>query len=394
MKGVYTACRKNGTAVCISYSPPGERRVRETIELVPEGRGFAKRLRAASKRAEKALVTRQAAIVEGKYGLVRPQKRMTLARFVETIYADDLRQRGIRTAEKEIERITTAPLGRYFGPVQLADLTEFRIRRYLKDRKDGKMKRGGKGGYSGVSAGGLNRDLARLSNLWNAAKRRGLVSGENPCRLVGRLEEPEGRVRYLTPEEESRLLAALRPDVRRIVEVGLHTGIRLKALLGLRWNCADLSLGQIAIPRELDKAKKGYRVALNPRVREILAELPRHSEYVFPAADGTPRQSIRTAFQAACRRAEIEDFRFHDLRHTAASRIVMAGGSLYDAGQHLGHRTPSMTARYAHLSPGHMRDVAALTMAPKPAEVIGLENARGSVTRLSRGRAAGPGAAS
>ena len=378
MKGIYTVKRKDGTAVSIGYTPPGEQRVREVVEFVREGREFARRLREAEKRAEKVLVKRKAAIVDGRHELARPQKSMTLARFVETVYADELRERGIRTADQEIQRLTDAPLGQYFGAIQLSDLTEFRVRQYLKARRDGKIERRGAGRRKTVGSGALNRDLSRLSNLWNVAKRKGLVRGDNPCALVGRLAEPEGRVRFLTPDEERRLLEALVPDVRRIVEVALHTGIRLGALLRLRWQHVDFSLGQIAIPQELDKAKRGYRVAMNDRVREVLSELPRHSEYAFAKPDGSPRRSIRTAFKAACRRAAILDFTFHDLRHTAASRIVMAGGSLYVAGRHLGHRTPSMAARYAHLSPDHMRDVAALTMARPGAEVVKLEDRRGA----------------
>jgi integrase len=87
------------------------------------------------------------------------------------------------------------------------------------------------------------------------------------------------------------------------------------------------------------------------------------------------RKSIRTAFRAACKRAGVEDFRFHDTRHDAASKIVMAGGSLYDAATHLGHRTLAMTQRYAHLSPDHMKRVADLTIR-EPGKVVQLREVR------------------
>ena len=83
-----------------------------------------------------------------------------------------------------------------------------------------------------------------------------------------------------------------------------------------------------------------------------------------PGRPGARRQSVRTAFRAACRRAGVEDFRWHDFRHTAASRIVQVGGTLLDAGEHLGHRTPLMTQRYAHLSPERRQRVADLTIPP------------------------------
>lgn len=99
-------------------------------------------------------------------------------------------------------------------------------------------------------------------------------------------------------------------------------------------------------------------------------------DVVFCRRDGSPRKNIRTAFERARKRAGLEDVRFHDLRHTAASRIVMGGGTLYDVTQHLGHRTLEMAKRYSHLSPGHMQKVADLTMAEVGAEVVELRRAR------------------
>ena len=119
MKGVYTVERKEGSAVYVSYTPPGEQRIRERVELVPRGRGFGRRLRDAERRAEKVLVRRKAAIVEGRHEIARPKASMRFARFVETIYAPELRDRGIRTAKIEIQRITTGPVGRYFGAMRL-----------------------------------------------------------------------------------------------------------------------------------------------------------------------------------------------------------------------------------------------------------------------------------
>ena len=73
MKGIYTVARKDGTAVYVSYSPPGERQIREKVELVPGGRGFGRRLREAVRRAEKVLIRRKAAIVEGRHEIARPK---------------------------------------------------------------------------------------------------------------------------------------------------------------------------------------------------------------------------------------------------------------------------------------------------------------------------------
>ncbi len=360
MKGIYTVDRKNGTTVCITYTPPGQARVRDIVEFVPAGREFTRRLREARKRAEKVLYKRMAAIVEGEHQLA-PRRTTTLKGFVDKYYADELRERrggGLRTAEKEIQRLTTGPVGREFGSTRLSELTEWRLRKYIRARKQ-----------AGVGPGAINRDLARLSNLWVSARKRKLVRGDNPLKDVGRLDEPHHRERYLEPDEETRLLDELHPDISRLVEVGIHTGIRLGALLGLHWRDVNFAREAISVPDTLSKSRESYSVPINSRASAVLKEVGSRASHtgpddlIFCKADGSPRKSVRTAWKAACKRAGLNGVRFHDLRHTAASRIVMAGGTLYDVQEHLGHRTAAMAQRYAHLSADHRRRVAELTLA-------------------------------
>ena len=374
MKGIYTRERKGGTAVYISYTPPREGRVREVVEFVTDGPAFSKRLREAEKRAEKVLIKRRAAIVEDRHELVRPKKAShTFATFVEKVYADELRDSGIRSAPKEIRRITIGAVGCYFGALQLSELNEWNLRKYIKARRD-----------DGAGPAVINRDLARISHLWNRAAKQKLVSGLNPVREVGRLKEPRGRVRYLTHEEEASLLAELPRDVRPIAEVALHTGIRRGALLGLRWRHVDFTTLMIEVTEELDKTGHGYYVAINARVREVLGDVSTRAaftgrdDFVFCLPDGSQRMGVRDAFEKARERAGLEDFRWHDFRHTAASRIVQAGGTLLDAGEHLGHRTLLMTQRYAHLSPERRQKVADLTISGRSAggDVIELGDAQ------------------
>ncbi len=371
MKGINTVNRKNGTSVCITYTPPGQARVRDIVEFVPAGREFTRRLREARKRAEMVLCKRRAAIVEGQHQLA-PRRTMTLSGFVDKYYADELRQRrggGLRTAEKEIQRLTTGPVGKEFGSTPISGLTEWRIQKYIRARR-----------VAGIGPGAINRDLARLSNLWRSAHKRKLVRGDNPLKDVDRLDEPRHRERFLEPDQEKKLLAELHPDIRRLAEVAIHAGIRLGALLGLRWRDVDLGRETIEVPDHLSKNRESYTVPINSRVGAILKELRSRANHIgsddliFCKGDGSPRKSVRTAWKAACKRAGLNGVRFHDLRHTAASRIVMAGGTLYDVQEHLGHKTAAMAQRYAHLSADHRRRVAELTLA-------------NSVTYLSRVRA-------
>ncbi len=124
---------------------------------------------------------------------------------------------------------------------------------------------------------------------------------------------------------------------------------------------------QIHVPDRLSKNRRSYVVPMSPTVREALRGLSERAgftgseDFVFCKRDGSRRRSIRTAWDHACEKAGLQNLRFHDLRHTAASRIVMAGGTLYDARQHLGQRTAAMTQRYAHLSADHQERIAELT---------------------------------
>ena len=176
------------------------------------------------------------------------------------------------------------------------------------------------------------------------------------------------------------MLDELHPDISRLVEVGIHTGIRLGALLGLHWRDVNFAREAISVPDTLSKSRESYAVPINSRASAVLKEVGSRASHtgpddlIFCKADGSPRKSVRTAWKAACKRAGLNGVRFHDLRHTAASRIVMAGGTLYDVKEHLGHKTTEMAQRYAHLSADHRRRVAELTVA-------------NSVTDLSRVRA-------
>ena len=141
------------------------------------------------------------------------------------------------------------------------------------------------------------------------------------------------------------------------VTVLLHTGFRRGELLGLRWRDVDLKGGVLTIP----KAKNGEarHVPLTSTVRTILSHRPRPLDgtaLVFPNSEG--HRDLRWAKKTvpgALRAAQIEDFRFHDLRHTFASRLAMEAVDLMTIRELMGHKTMAMTLRYSHLSPGHRR---------------------------------------
>jgi site-specific recombinase XerD len=208
-----------------------------------------------------------------------------------------------------------------------------------------------------VRPASVNRELAFLKRTYNVAIADGLLE-TNPVRQVKLLQENNARVRYLTDSEEIRLRAEMRETDWAIVALALHTGLRRGELFALRWDDVDFTTNVLTIPRT--KAGRTRHVPMNAAVRAILEALESRgrSPYVLPSAQGsTPRHAhdfVRRVFASALKRAQIDAFRWHDLRHTFASRLVMRGVDLRTVQELLGHADIRMTLRYSHLSPAHL----------------------------------------
>ncbi len=210
----------------------------------------------------------------------------------------------------------------------------------------------------GWSPATVNRYRSLMSLTYRLAIRAGKVR-ENPVRQVARRKENNLRVRFLDPEEEETLRAKIRelcPEREPEFDLALHTGLRRNELWRLRWRDVNFQAGLLTV-RE---AKNGQarHIPLNMVAEKALLTLSRQGagEYVLP---GPPERTPRTWdrwFERCVRAAGIADFRYHDLRHTFASRLVMAGVPLRTVAELLGHRTLSVVMRYAHLSPGHLRE--------------------------------------
>jgi integrase len=167
-----------------------------------------------------------------------------------------------------------------------------------------------------------------------------------------RLEkEPQGRLRWLTQEEITRLLNACgksrNKELRAAVVIALNTGLRLSEPLGLNWIFVDLSRGVIRL--EIMKSGRRREVPLNDDSYRALVNLA-------PKVEGRVFQTrfIKTAYNNAVAIAKL-DVNFHTLRHTFASWAVMRGVTLKKLQELLGHSSLAMTMRYAHLAPEHLR---------------------------------------
>ncbi len=210
----------------------------------------------------------------------------------------------------------------------------------------------------GLAPGTVNRYLSALSKAFSNAVKEWHWLRENPLRRVSKKPEPRGRVRYLSDEERAGLLNACRkselPELYLIVLFAMTTGMRRGELLGLRWQDVDLERHAAV----LHNTKNGDRrsVLIVPEVAALLREHGRvrrlDNDLVFPSR-GRKAAWFDTYWYAALAASKIEDFRFHDLRHTAASYLAMSGASVPELAAVLGHRTLQMVKRYAHLSDQH-----------------------------------------
>lgn len=220
----------------------------------------------------------------------------------------------------------------------------------------------------GLKPSSANREISYLRAIINRAANDWNLSTA-PFR-VRMFKEPPGRVRWLTPDEEERLLKESAPHLRNVLTFLMDTGCRREEALALTWRDVLFDGDRVRIVIQAEKAKNSTAAGRAvPRrsadlLRRLQAERPKGSEHVFLYAKkrGKPRQltAIKTAFNAACRRAGIDDLRVHDLRHHYASRLVQRGVPLQRVQHLLGHKSMRMTERYAHLAPSDLDDAVAV----------------------------------
>jgi len=221
----------------------------------------------------------------------------------------------------------------------------------------------------------VNRYKETLSKILSVAEREYEWMPENPLRKIPDRREPRGRVRYLSPDERTALLeacAAESPDLHTLVVCALCTGARAGELLGLTWRDVDFERKRAILNRTKNDERRA--LSLTGPALELLRERSKvrriDSDLVFPApapetakpAEGAESRKVRVydyakPFRDALGKAGISDFRFHDLRHTAASYLAMNGATTGEIAAVLGHKTLQMVKRYAHLSDQHVAGV-------------------------------------
>lgn len=295
----------------------------------------------------------ETAIREGRHFKTTEAKRHTGADMIERYKVQVMPHKRPRTQSPQYAQLTwwNDEIGDYL----LADITPA----LLSQCRDKLSRRG-------CSPATVVRYLAVLSHAFTVAMKEWQWVESNPLYRVTRPKEPRGRVRFLDNLERERLLTACRessnPDLYTAVILALSTGCRRGELMTLTWDQVDLERGAIT----LHETKNGERRTLPLAGSALeLMQARKSARYlvtplVFPSRVHPHLPvDLRQPWEAALKRAEITDFRWHDLRHTAASYLAMSGASLAEIAEVLGHRTLSMVKRYTHLSHDHTAAVVA-----------------------------------
>jgi len=311
------------------------------IDYYIKGRRKRRKIGPSKKLAEQVLKDVHVKMAKGEYLGVYDEKKVIVEELAEQYLAYSKANKAGSTQRRD--RFSVAQLTSVFAGKYLFEITPRMVEKYKAERLEK------------VAPATVNRELACLKHMYTKAIEWGYVK-ENPIKAVKSLKEPPGRLRYLKPEEVKELVGNCRGYLRSIIVTALNTGMRKGEILALRWKDIDLENRKIAVRNA--KNNEARVIPINKTLYQELSNLSQKSngDYVFSDKDGRPLGDIKKGFLSALKRSGIEDFHFHDLRHTFGSHLVMQGIDLKTVQQVLGHKDIKMTMRYSHLSPEYVQE--------------------------------------
>ena len=301
-------------------------------------------------------------------------KQHTLKSFVDEEYSK-YAEASMKDGKKAVSR-----LKKYFykdcGDLLLEEIDQHMIEKFSTARK-----------IAGKAPATINRDISVLKSMFTKAVEWKFLS-VHPLTLIKPAKLDNSRVRYLSQEEDKCLSNALDEreikirnarekaniwraergyplfldlstvvfvdHVKPMVELSLHTGMRWGELVQLEWNEVNLDNGILTVLGKTEKTGKTRHIPLNTVVFDVMKAWKEQNcgvGLVFPGKDGKSKNNIKKAWANLLNMAMISNFRWHDMRHDFASKLVMAGVDLNTVRELMGHTDLKMTLRYAHLAP-------------------------------------------
>lgn len=305
------------------------------IDLYVDGRRIRKAV-GSKKDAENALVATKADILRGEFKFKSKIRKKFEDFSKEYLEYAKVNKKSWTRDEIILEHLKGHFKGKILSKISAKDIEEYKQKRLEK-----------------VKPPTVNRELAILKNMFFLAM-KWKYADENPVKQVKFFQERQLAIRTLKKDEAKRLIEAAGDHLKPIIKTALGTGMRRGELLKLKWNDIDFDNHFIY----LKETKTGVirKVPMSQMVERTLRDIKRKCEFVFQSPRTKKRQKhIRTAWYNACERAGIQDLRFHDLRHTAATWMVAAGIDLVTVKDILGHANIKTTMRYAHPTPENKR---------------------------------------
>lgn len=276
-------------------------------------------------------------------------KEATFEEFSELYMRLKKGQKAESTRERDFNSLKK--LNPFFGEMPLTSITLEDIETYKADRIDTYLD---DDETKQIKPSTVNKELSLLRAMLGTAVELGYLRTHPK---VKKYSEAETEPRFLQQSEAARLISAATGQIRTLIITALNTGLRRGEMFALRWEDVRLPQRQILVAKA--KGKRFGALPMNDMLHQALSEHPHHaeSEYVFHQPDGTPFETkrysrARTDFWKACDDAGLPRIRFHDLRHTFVSNLVIAGVDLRQVQELARHRDIKTTMRYAHLAPG------------------------------------------
>ncbi len=307
----------------------------------PNGKRVRKKVGTSKKMAELALKEIELRMVKRKYLGIDEPKPILFDKLAQQYLDYSKTNKGKRTHISDMCLLRI--LLRRFTGKMISDITVLDVEKYKNQR------------IKEVSGSTVNREISCLKHMFNKAVDWNYLP-QNSLRSIKRFKEPPGRLRYLNDEEIERLMDCCAEHLRPIVVMALNTGMRKGEIFNLKWQNIDLKNRIITVNET--KNNEIRTIPINDTLYKEISSMNRElgNQYVFSNGNGKPYTDIKRSFKTALRLADIEDFRFHDLRHTFASRLMMVGENLKTVQELLGHKDIKMTMRYSHLSAAYKQD--------------------------------------